>query len=75
MRQAVLPIHNYMSTTAKQELLLTTLARRWNITFQIQFNTRKVMKLLQGMTTPRSLNEFYYSLNDNYDFPALGEYE
>jgi hypothetical protein len=61
MRQAALPIHNYMSTMTKQELLSTTLARRWNITSQIQFNTGKVMKLLQVKATPRSLNEFYYT--------------
>jgi hypothetical protein len=78
MRQAALPIHNYMSTSAKQELLSTTLARRWNITSQIQFNglnTGKVMKLLQVKATPRSLNEFYYSLKDNTEFSVMGEYE
>jgi hypothetical protein len=50
MRQAALPIHNYMSASAKQELLSTALARRWGITSQIQFNglnTGNVMKLLQ----------------------------
>jgi hypothetical protein len=78
MRQAALPIHNYMGTSAKQELLSTALARRWGITSQIQFNglnTGKVMKLLQVKVTPRSLNEFYYSLKDNTEFPAMGEVE
>jgi hypothetical protein len=78
MRQAALPIHNYIGTSAKQELLSTALARRWNITSQIQFNglnTGKVMKLLQVKATLRSLNEFYYSLKDNTEFPAMGEYE
>jgi hypothetical protein len=62
MRQAALPIHNYMSTAP---------ARRWGITSQIQFNglnTGKVMTLLQVIATPRSLNEFYYSLKDNTEF-------
>jgi hypothetical protein len=76
MRQAALPIHNYMSTLAKQELLSTALASRWNITSQIQFNglnTEKVMKLLQVKATPT--HEFYYSLKDNTDFSTMGEYE
>jgi hypothetical protein len=78
MRQAALPIHNYMSTSANQELLSTALARRWNIISQIQFNglnTGKVMKLLKVKATPRSLNQFYCSLKDNTEFPAMGEYE
>jgi hypothetical protein len=78
MRQAALLIPNYMNNTVKQELLSTALARRWNITSQTQFNrlnTGKLMKLLQVKATPRSLNEFYYSLKDNTEFPALGEYE
>jgi hypothetical protein len=78
MRQAALPIHNYMSTSAKQELLSTALARRWGISSQIQFNglnTGKVMKLLQVKATPRSLNEFYYSLKDNTEVSAMREYE
>jgi hypothetical protein len=78
MRQAALPIHNYMSKKAKHELVHSMLARQWGITSQVQFNglgTQRVMRLLQVKATPRSLDEFYYSLKDNTEFPSLGEVE
>jgi hypothetical protein len=33
------------------------------------------MRLLQVKATPRSLDQFYYSLKDNTEFPSLGEVE
>jgi hypothetical protein len=38
MRNAALPIHNYMSKKAKHELVHSMLARQWGITSQVQFN-------------------------------------
>jgi hypothetical protein len=78
MRQAAFRIHNYMSKKAKHELV-SMLARQWGITSQVQFNglgtqrTQQVMRLLQVKATPKSLDEFYYSLKDNTEFPSLAE--
>jgi hypothetical protein len=47
MRQAALPIHNYMSKKAKHELVHSMLAQQLAITSQEQFNglaTQRVMR-------------------------------